>query len=130
MALTRTEAAVAYARTWNTLDISYLEGLLSDEVHYSSQNVLYELTTKLEVADYLSGKIETVRTAPHAQVFAELGCINWLRKQPCVVVAQGIREDVGAIVLFRVEDDKITQIDMCSVAPDPSTALRLGEYPD
>ena len=130
MALTRAEAAVVYARAWNSLDFSHLERLLADDVHYTSQNVFEELTTKADLVEYLAGKVKTVRRSPDAKVFADLGCVNNRGMQSCVVVAQGVKEDLVALVLFEVEDDKISRIDMCSIAPHPSTAIRLREYPD
>ena len=133
-ALSSARAAEAYARTWNNLDVSYIKPFLDDGVHFASQNVFDEMTSKSEVLEYLAAKMSTNRNSPKAQVFAELGeTIQYpmyrVREQPCVILAQGTKDNVLAVVLFETKGTKITRVDICSVVPVPHTAKRSGKYP-
>jgi hypothetical protein len=47
---------------------------------------------------------------------------------PCVVLAQGDKENLVALVLAEVEGDLISRLDMC-IVPTPQSAVRSGEYP-
>ena len=47
---------------------------------------------------------------------------------PCILLAQGDRNKVGAVVLIDVENGKIKTINLCNIAPHPSSCRRLGEY--
>lgn len=127
--LTPTEALQAYARMLNTLDHRHLEPLLAEDFHYASQAVFHEMTSKAEYLAYITLKLETIRTAG-AAVFAEMGRVRSFQgEEPCVIVAQGDRNDLVALVLARVDGTRITRLDMCSVAPHPTTATRSGVYP-
>jgi hypothetical protein len=48
---------------------------------------------------------------------------------PCVVLAQGDKENLVAVVFAEVKGDFIERIDLC-VAPTPQSAKRSGEYPN
>lgn len=131
--LSKLDAARAFARTWNNLSTSYLEPLLADDVHYSSQNVFDEIGNKRDFLAYLEGKMNTIRTSPEHAVYAELGetrkyPMYQRPEEPCVIMAQGTKDNVLAIVLFTVDSKYISRIDMCTVAPIPTTAYRSGEY--
>lgn len=135
MSLTQAEAARVYATAWNRLDASILEAFLDDDIRQTSQNVLTDLVGKNEVVDYLRQKMDTIRSSPNSRVFAELGETRsypgyTFPPEDCVVVAQGRKENVLAIVLFEVENEKITQINLCSIVPTPGTAVRHGIYPE
>lgn len=129
-----------YAEAWNKLDFSLIQPHLADDVCYASQNVFDELEGKEEVAHYLEGKMETIRKHPLAKVFAEIGfcgnqhgqkvqVLSAYENRPCVVLAQGQKDDVVGLVLIDVEEEKIKRIGICSVVPHPSTASRTGIYP-
>jgi hypothetical protein len=47
---------------------------------------------------------------------------------PCVVMAQGSKENLLATVFVKVKDGYIKRLDMC-IIPNPSVAIRSGEYP-
>lgn len=49
--------------------------------------------------------------------------------KPCILIAQGNPNEMLALVLLEVEDKMIKRIDICTVIPHPSTAIRTGEYP-
>ena len=117
----------AYASMINALDSSKLEPLLSDDFHYASQMVLVEIESKQEYLDYINPKLEVVR-ASGTKVWAELAMLTHSFPGPCVVLAQGDKENLVSIVLAKVKGDQIERIDMC-IVPTPQSAKRSGEYP-
>ena len=125
------DAARVFAIAWNQLDFSALEPHLDDSVRYSSQQVLDELVGKDAVVEYIAGKMETIKAAaPQSQVYAESGkTISNPPRRPCVIMAQGARDNLVGLVLFEVRDGRIHRIDFCTVLPDPRSAYRSGEYP-
>jgi hypothetical protein len=123
------EAALrAYASMMNTLDASKLEPLLSADFHYESQMVFDEIESKQEYLDYIKPKLEIIR-ASGTKVWAEMATLVHSYPGPCVVLAQGEKENLVAVVLVKVKDDFIERIDMC-VVPTPQSAERSGEYPN
>lgn len=123
--LTQRDAATAYAKAWNRLDPGEFIDMLSPDVRYSSQWVLEDLHGKKALADYLRGKMATVKKSA-ATVYAEVAQIG--TGDPCVLLAQGNRDDVNALVLFTVDQNKVTGFDMC--IPDLyGSNIRSGMYP-
>jgi hypothetical protein len=118
----------AYAITLKSLSASELVPLLADDFRYSSQAVVSEIESKHAFVDYISTKLEAIRKSG-VRVWAEMGQIQHGFPGPCVVIAQGKQEEIVALVLATVKNGKITRLDMCTVAPHPSTAVRSGEYP-
>lgn len=125
--LTTDVALRAYATMMNTLDSSLLEPLLSPDFHYESQMVFSEIKSKQEYLDYIKPKLEVVR-ASGTKVWAEMAMLTHSFPGPCVVLAQGEKENLVAIVLAEVKGDLIERIDMC-IVPAPHSAKRSGEYP-
>jgi len=117
----------AYASMMNALDSSKLEPLLSDDFHYASQMVLAEIESKQEYLDYIKPKLEVVR-ASGTKVWAEMAMLTHSFPGPCVVLAQGDKENLVALVLAKVKGGQIERIDMC-IVPTPQSANRSGEYP-
>ena len=117
----------AYASMMNALDSSKFESLLSDDFHYASQMVLAEIESKQEYLDYINPKLEVVR-ASGTKVWAEMAILTHSFPGPCVVLAQGDKENLVALVLAKVKSDQIERIDMC-IVPTPQSAKRSGEYP-
>jgi len=117
----------AYASMMNALDSSKLEPLLSDDFHYASQMVLAEIKSKQEYLEYIKPKLEVVR-ASGTKVWAEMAMLTHSFPGPCVVLAQGDKENLVALVLAKVKGDQIERIDMC-IVPTPQSANRSGEYP-
>ena len=116
-----------YASMMNALDSSKLEPLLSDDFHYASQMVLAEIESKQEYLDYINPKLEVVR-ASGTKVWAEMAILTHSFPGPCVVLAQGDKENLVALVLAKVKGNQIERIDMC-IVPTPQSAKRSGEYP-
>jgi hypothetical protein len=117
----------AYASMMNALDSSKLEPLLSDDFHYASQMVLAEIESKQEYLEYIKPKLEVVR-ASGTNVWAEMAMLTHSFPGPCVVLAQGDKENLVALVLAKVKGERIERIDMC-IVPTPQSAKRSGEYP-
>jgi len=133
--LTKKQAATILARAWNNLDVSIIEPYIAEDIIYWSQQVLTDMTGKKAVVTYLTEKMETIRNSPGAQVFAELGETKPYPMapnppEPCVILAQGDKNTIDALVLLKIESGKIISIALCSDAPHPSTARRSGKYPN
>ena len=125
--LTIEAALKAYASMMNTLDSSKLEPLLSPDFHYESQMVFSEIKSKQEYLDYINPKLKTVK-ASGTKVWAEMALLTHSFPGPCVVLSQGEKENLVALVLAEVKGDLIKRIDMC-IVPAPQSAKRSGEYP-
>lgn len=83
MALTRSEALRAYAKMMNTLSVTPLESLLTDDFTYTSQHVFSALESKQAFFDYIVPKLQTIANAG-ATVFAEMGMVTaYGEYQPC-----------------------------------------------
>lgn len=126
-ALSKEDALRAYAWMMNTLDASRLEPLLAEDFHYASQWVFSEITSKADYLVYIMPKLEAIRSSG-AEVWAEMGVLERELPGPCVVMAQGDKDNLLAVVLATVENGKIKRLDMCG-APPPFSALRKGDYP-
>lgn len=131
--LTEAMAANAFARAWNRLDPSEFIDFLDAEAHCASQWVFTEMVGREAIADYLIQKMQTVAAhsaiSSDTEVFAELGSTT--RSFPdrdCVLMAQGDKNKVTAVVLFETVGEKITRYDMC--IPELLDACRSGEYPE
>jgi hypothetical protein len=118
----------AFASMMNTLDSSKLEPLLAVDFHYASQMVFAEIESKQEYLDYITPKLETVR-ASGSKVWAEMATLTHGFPGPCVVLAQGDKENLVAVVLAKVRGGFIERIDMC-IVPTPQSAKRTGDYPN
>ena len=116
-----------YASMMNALDSSKLEPLLSDDFHYASQMVLAEIVSKQEYLEYIKPKLEVIK-ASGTKVWAEMAMLTHSFPGPCVVLAQGDKENLVALVLAKVKGERIERIDMC-IVPTPQSAKRSGEYP-
>lgn len=127
MKITERDAATAYARAWNRLSCDDFLSLLDENAHYASQWVFDELKSRQEISDYLKGKMQTVKGSD-AKVYAELGVTrSGFAGRHCVLLAQGQKEEIKAVVLFEVIEGRIKRYDLC--IPDLLDAERTGVYP-
>jgi hypothetical protein len=126
--LTKENALSAYAAMMNTQDVSKLEALLADDFHYASQWVFTEIKSKQAYLDYIKPKLESVKQSG-SMVWAEMAYLEQEISGPCVVMAQGQKDNLVSLVLAEVADGKISRLDMCG-APSPHSAKRSGRYPD
>ena len=127
MTLTTEEALRAYAAMMNSLDVTPLERLLADNFHYASQWVFSEITSKSAYLEYIVPKLEAIRRSG-GTVWAEMAWLDREIPVPCVVMAQGDKDNLIAVVLATVEDGEVKRLDFCG-APSPHSARRTGDYP-
>jgi len=119
--------ARTYAVMWNTLDPSLIRPVAADGIVHEAQQVLTPLVGRNKMMAYLERKMEAVRDEMDCfQVFAEIG---EFQERPCIIVAQGDRENLVGVVLFEVKNGKLSRIDLCSVLPRPEQTIRTGVYP-
>jgi len=139
--MTELQFATLYAKCWNNLEFALIEPFLAEDVVYESQEVLTPLIGKAAVSEYLSGKMVSIKKSiVTSDVYAEIGYCGSQKGRgvrlfgsegrPCVLVAQGDIKTPLALVLLQVTNDEIQRIDICTVVPHPSTAIRTGVYPE
>jgi len=127
--LTEEKALRAYAAMVNTGATHAFEALLADDFVYESQRVFAALTSKQEFIEYIRPKLRAVERSGRT-AFAEMGVLNPDgRRQPCVVLAQDHVDNLIALIMAKVSEDKIKRIDLC-IVPPPDSAQRSGEYPE
>ena len=128
MILTETAALQAYAKMMNTLSADSLKELLADDFVYESQMVFQALESKPAFLDYIEPKLHTIRNSD-APVYAEMGTVTaYGKNQSCVILAQRDKANLVALVLAKVDGDRLKRLDLC-ILPSPQTAERSGEYP-
>lgn len=127
MELTKSDALRAYARMMNTLDVKHFEPLLAEDFCYTSQWVFEEITSKQAFIDYIRPKLDSIATSG-SRAYAEMAELKAYGGGPCVVMAQGSKDNLLSTVLAEVKDGKIKRLDMCQIPP-PSATTRTGEYP-
>lgn len=120
------------AKSWNNLDISFIEPVLSDNVIYESQWVLTPMVGKESFLTYMKSKFDTIREAvlyENMIVFAEMANHPEADNRPCIVLSQS-QEVVTrkATVLLKVQKERIIRIDVC-FAPNPLSAKLSGIRP-
>lgn len=126
--LRKVDALRAYARMMHHLSADYLAPLLADDFHYASQWVFEAIASKQQYLDYIQPKLDAIKTSGN-RVWAELGELQAYPGGPCLVMAQGDKNNISATVLVEVLGSKIKRLDMCFV-PSPHSARRTGEYPE
>ena len=125
--LSKADALRAYARMMHHLSVDYLAPLLAEDFHYASQWVFEEITSKQQYLDYIRPKLEAIKASGN-RVWAELAELQAYPGGPCLIMAQGDKDDISATVLLEISGSKIKRLDMCFV-PSPRSARRTGEYP-
>lgn len=109
------------------LSTDYLEPLLADDFRYESQWVFSAITSKEEYLRYIRPKLETIKMAG-IRVWAEMAELRGYPHGPCLVLAQGEKNNLVATLLISVEQGKVHRANLCLVPP-PESAVRSGEYP-
>ena len=126
-------AARAWARAYNTSDLSELAPLINEDIRYSSMWVFEDLCGRADYLTYLAGKLSAI-SGSTSVVTAEIaetrrGPMYQMPEEPCVYLSQVDGDDINeAVVLFSTEKGLITQIHMTAI-PVPSTVFRTGEIP-
>lgn len=124
----KVQALRTYAQMMNNLDPEIIEPYLADDVQYSSQAVFAEMKSKQEYMAYLRQKLPVIK-ASGQDVYAEMGTVKrgW-PGEPCVILAQGSRDNRIATILIKIKGEKISRLDMC-IIPHPNDCVHSGEYP-
>ena len=86
-----------------------------------------EIESKTVYLEYIVPKLNALRESGSA-AWAEMGWLDREFPGPCVVMAQGEKDKLLAVVLAKVEDGRIARLDLCG-AQSPQSARRTGEYP-
>ena len=126
--LTELEALRAYARMMNTLDADHLEPFLAEDLRYNSQWVFEEMVGKKRFIEYIRPKLKVIAESGR-RPYAEIGELGAYPFGNCIIMAQDNPDNLIATVLVRIQDGKISNLDMCAV-PAPDSARRTGEYPE
>jgi hypothetical protein len=126
--LSKANALRAYARMMHHLSADYLAPLLADDFHYASQWVFEEITSKQQYLEYIRPKLEAIKSSG-SRVWAEMAELQSHPGGPCLVMAQGDKDNISATVLVEIGGNKIRRLNMCFVPP-PQSAIRSGEYPE
>jgi len=126
-------AARAWAKAYNTFDVTDLEALLDEDICYTSMWVFEDLVGRQTYLEYLRGKLAAVRNsdAPVTGEVAETRPypMYQMPEEPCVYIRQESQEETReAVVLFWTDNGRITKIWMTQI-PVPSTVFRTGEIP-
>ncbi|NLX01113.1 MAG: hypothetical protein GXY40_01075 [Syntrophomonadaceae bacterium] len=126
---------ILLAQSWNGLSPDTIVDYLSPDIIYESQQVLTPMVGKELVVNYLREKMAVIaQDLENSQVFAELAF--WPRpiqgqkpsEIPCILLAQGSRENTSAVVLVQSREELINRIDICTVVPNPAMVRRTAIY--
>lgn len=125
------KALEAFAKMMNTCNADEFLNLIDDNFIYSSQSILEDITSKAEFSSYIKDKLKSFSDSSN-KIYAEMSEMQPYPMSslfgPCVVLAQGNKENLVSTVLANVKDNKITRISLC-IIPPPETTLRSGIYP-
>lgn len=122
--LTEMIACNLLAHAYNTLNASFMDTILANDLLYTSQWVLDEMHGKQAFLDYLTAKFHSIEKA-ESSIYAELATY---RGQHCLVIAQGSKDNPVATMLVKTKQGKISEICLCEV-PHFSECDRLLIYP-
>jgi hypothetical protein len=128
-ALTERDAAIAWARAYNTHDPSVLEPILAKDVRVMSRWVVNDLVGRDGYLGYLKSKFATFESSGsvvRVEVGETSGGPVGSPGRPCALIEQD--GFVLATVLFDVVGGKLGQISL-GPHPPPETCRRSGEFP-
>jgi hypothetical protein len=120
------------AKSWNNLDVSFIEEILADDLVYESQWVLNPVVGKQQFLFYLNAKFSAIKKARDSQIMtvsAEMAFHKDIFERPCLILSQITNECVHQVsVLIELVGNKMKRIDVCFI-PDPTDAILTGEIP-
>ena len=131
------QLCVQFAAGLNRLDFSLIEPLLALDCTYGSQSVFDVLKGYEQVAEYWSGKLDTLSDAgDSARVSAELGT-EPQNGFPCVVIYQrrsevgdrGPGEKLAYLTMKTPGGEKINELFMVTTVPPPGSCKTTGIFP-
>ena len=114
----------------NSLDVNLIEPLLATAVKYQSQDITTALSGKDQVVDYLRERWPTIRKiAPDGDTGRMvLGSVDLpeATDHPCLIFEVGGQRQ-GLWALKVDEQGLVARIDILTVAPPPSAAVKVGD---
>lgn len=128
-ALTELDAAVAWARAYNTHDASVLVPILADDVRVMSRWVVNDLVGRNAYVEYLRRKFATFERSGslvRVEIARTPGGERGGSGRPCALIEQD--GALLATVLFDVIAGRVAQISL-GPHPSPESCRRSGEYP-
>ena len=133
MCYTEEYLLIQLAKTWNNLDISFIEHFLAEDFTYESQWVFSPIHGKDNFLPYLKSKFQAIETAiknSGMKVYAELATHPDLHEKQCIVLTQtSVQETVSVLIVIEVRSEQISRIDICFI-PNPETAKLSGIQPN
>jgi hypothetical protein len=133
MHFTEKHLLVQLAKTWNNLDVSFIEHFIAEDFTYESQWVFAPIQGKDNFLPYLKSKFLAIETAiknSGMKVYAELASHPDLQDKECIVLRQiSSQETVAVLIVIEVRSEQISRIDICFI-PDPETAKLSGIQPN
>jgi hypothetical protein len=120
------------AKSWNNLDVSFIETILFDDFTYESQWVLKPIIGKESFLNYLNLKFQAIKEAKKSELIsitAELTLHPSLKNKPGLVITQITERCVRQVsLLIKMHENKICCMKVCFI-PDPTEAILIEEYP-
>ena len=129
LAFTERDAALAWARAYNTHDPSVLEPILADDVRVMSRWVVNDLVGRDGYLGYLRSKFATFEktcSVVRVEIGETPGGSASSPGRPCALIEQD--GSLIATVLFDVVGGKLSQISL-GPFPPPDECRRWGEFP-
>lgn len=124
---------IQLAKSWNNLEVSFIEHLLAEDFTYESQWVISPIRGKENFLPYLKLKFQAISTEINngeMQVSAELANHPDLQGKDCIVLAQTTKTEVlHVLIVIELYEKLISRIDICFI-PDPETAILTGNQPN
>jgi hypothetical protein len=120
------------AKSWNSLDISYIEAVLADDLIYESQWVLVPIEGKESYLSYLNSKFQAIKAVMNSEpmnITAELTLHPSIQNKPGIVITQVTKDGIRQVsLLIKIQKSKIKRIDVCFI-PDPAEATIIDKFP-
>ena len=120
------------AKSWNSLDISFIEAALADDLIYESQWVLIPIESKKSYLSYLNSKFQAIKAVMDSEpmnITAELTLHPSMQNKPGIVITQVTKDGIRQVsLLIKIQKSKIKRIDVCFI-PDPAEAISIDKLP-
>jgi len=124
---------IQLAKSWNNLDVRFIENLLAEDFTYESQWVISPIRGKDNFLPYLKSKFQAIASEiknGEMKVFAELANHPDLQGKDCIVLAQTTKTEIlHVLIVIELHEELISRIDICFI-PDPETATLTGNQPN
>jgi hypothetical protein len=124
---------IQLAKSWNNLDVRFIEHLLAEDFTYESQWVISPIQGKDNFLPYLKSKFHAIAFEiknGEMQVFAELANHPDLQGTDWMVLTQTTKTEIlHVLIVIELHEELISRIDICFI-PDPETATLTGNQPN